>query len=216
MVSLSVKGISETLGTLIDLPKQVRYASSQAINDVALEVQKEEVEKTLPGHLTLRSKGAPWQRPGTRYGVNIRPFARKDSLRAVVGSQADWLKLVEEGGTKQRATELAIPTTFWKQKQEILKRARKPRALLAAKRKLAELGGRAFLYRGAKMPQGIWARTTKAAYPIRLLFTFKTRATIRAVLVFFGTGRAKVMAIYPQRFQARLARAIATARPKKT
>jgi hypothetical protein len=78
----------------------------------------------------LRSKGTPWFRPGTKLGFNIK-FATKDTLRAVIGSQADFLRLQEHGGAKNPSGHrVAVPTLFWKRREEIMDRAKKPRAIL--------------------------------------------------------------------------------------
>lgn len=108
----------------------VRYASSRAMNDLARDIQKETQDRILPDKFTLRSKGAPWYRHGNRFGFNAK-FASKDNLSASVGSQADWLKLQEEGGTKQiSGHRLAIPTTDWKPTRDMMTREKKPRAIL--------------------------------------------------------------------------------------
>jgi hypothetical protein len=132
-MSIQVKGLDKALKLVKDLPKQARFAASRAINDCALDVQKHEVETQLPGKLTLRSKGQPWYRPGAKFGVNAR-FATRENLTGVVGSQADWLKLQEEGGIKTgNGHRVAIPTPFWKQREEIMQANKKPRKILEDK-----------------------------------------------------------------------------------
>lgn len=132
MIALAVQHLPQTLGTVKNAAKQVAFASAQALNDTAKDVQGFTVNSLLPSRFTLRAKGAPWFKPGTALGFNIR-FANKTNLRAVLGSRADWLKLQEEGGTKTgtRSKTVAIPTKFWKAKEEIMAKHKKPRALLA-------------------------------------------------------------------------------------
>lgn len=155
MSRIIVKGMEKALRTVTDLPKQTRFAAATALNEAAKQIQSNAIDNLLPSTFTLRSKGAPWQRPGTKFGVNIRPFASKTSLTAIVGSQADWLKHQERGGTKTvQGHRLAIPSTFWKRREEIMARNKKPAALLKEyhKAKAAEQ---------AAVASGARARTTR-------------------------------------------------------
>lgn len=213
MVAIEIKGADELSKKFKNFPGQVAFASSKAINDTALAVQKHEVDTQLPQKLTLRSKGSPWQKPGTKFGVNIRPFATKISPKAIVGSQADWLKLQEMGGVKRVAGHrLAIPTRFWRNDKEIMARAKKPRTLLSAQRKRRELAGRAFIYEGAKMPAGIYARATRKSRALRMLFRLVGTASVKARLSFELSGAEVVNRTYRSAFERRIAEALATAR----
>lgn len=133
-MSIETIGLAAAARKLKDLPKQVRFATSQALNDTALQVQKFTIDKLLPGAFTLRGRGKRWFEPGNRFGFNVQ-FARKDRLISVVGSRADWLKDQESGGTKRASGghRLAIPTGFWKKREEIMRRNKKPRQILLQK-----------------------------------------------------------------------------------
>lgn len=136
-MSATVKGVDQVLRRVRDLPKQVRFATSVAINDTLKGVQAWTLNTALPGQFTLRARGAPWQRPGTKYGFNIQ-FANRNNLTGTLGSQADWLKLQEAGGTKTVAGHrVAVPTSFWKRREEIMRKEKKPAALLKAYNKAA-------------------------------------------------------------------------------
>lgn len=128
---MQIIGLDKALRKVTSIQKQVKFATAQALNDTAKDVQSGEL-KNLGQKFTLRSKGAPWQKPGTKFGVNIRPFATKDRPVAVIGSQADWLREHEKGGLKKTAGghRVAIPTAFWKARQEIMASNKKPRAIL--------------------------------------------------------------------------------------
>jgi hypothetical protein len=129
MIEVAFKGLTETVATLTNAQRQIPFAASQACNDVARDVQQWTIRERLPEAFTLRSRGAPWWRPGTRMGFNIQ-FAKKTSLTAVLGSQADWLKLQEEGGTKTAdGHRVAIPTPAWKARTDMMIAAKKPKAL---------------------------------------------------------------------------------------
>jgi hypothetical protein len=124
------KAPEDVVAYLRNVQRQVNYASARTANNLALRVQKFTVEKLLPEKFTLRAKGAPWQRPGTKMGFNIK-FATKDKPQSVIGSQADWLERQEIGGDKKGdGHRVAIPTTFWKPKADLMVRNKKPRALL--------------------------------------------------------------------------------------
>jgi hypothetical protein len=113
------KAPEDVVAYLRNVQRQVNYASARTANNLALRVQKFTVEKLLPEKFTLRAKGAPWQRPGTKMGFNIK-FATKDKPQSVIGSQADWLERQEIGGDKKGdGHRVAIPTTFWKPKADV-------------------------------------------------------------------------------------------------
>lgn len=215
MVQIEIKGADELAKKLANFPGQVAFAQSKAINDVAVGVQSFELEKQLPSRLTIRSRGTPWTKPGTKFGVNIRPFATKVKPSATVGSQADWLKLQEQGGTKRvGGHRIAIPTSFWKSNKEIMARAKKPRTLLNANSRRRELAGRAFIYEGMKMPAGIYARNDRGSRALRMLFRLVDTARVNARLQFFPSAQNVVNQTYDAAFSKRLNEAIATARLK--
>ena len=217
MFAIAVKGLSAWQGKVIDLPKQIRFATMQAINDTAKVVQQHEVEKVLPGAFTLRGSG--WWRPGTRFGVNIRPFATKASLRAVVGSQADWLRLQEEGGIKTaQGHRLAVEAGARPSQTAVLPRSLKPAALLkragdvrltkTGKSRTIRKGGKGFII-NTKSGPAIFIREGDA---LRLMYMLEPSARVPAILHFFASGAVKVQEVYQSIFDQRLQQAIATAR----
>lgn len=213
MIRVEIKGADELADKFKNFAGQVAFASSRAINDSALAVQKFEIETQLPEKLTIRSRGTPWTKPGTKYGINIKPFATKASLIAIVGSQADWLKLQETGGTKiVSGHRLAIPTSFWKSDKEIMARSKKPRTLINARARRRELAGRAFIYAGPKMPAGIYARNNRRSRALRMLFRLADSAQVRPVLEFFASGMEIVNKTYQPAFERRIGEALSTAR----
>lgn len=111
-----------------NIPSNVKFATSRAINDMAKAVQTETLSSILPDAFTLRGN---WQKPGTRFGFNAK-FSNKTNLTATVGSRADWLDLQEHGGTKTAGDHrVAVPTPEHKPDAEKMTREKKPRALLA-------------------------------------------------------------------------------------
>lgn len=222
MIEFRITGLAELQRDLdINIPKQIRFATAQAINDCAVAVQTHAVERQLPSKLTLRSKGAPWWKPGTRFGVNVRPFANKETLRAVVGSMAPWLKLQEEGGVKTASGHrLAIEAGARVNKQAVLRQAVKPRQLLRRRGDIqvtrkgttrnVRSDGAGFILNTRRGP-AIYIRT---AAGLKLMYGLEGSANIPAVLQFFESARIVIDQNYQRFFDTRLHNAINTAKPK--
>lgn len=201
---------------------QIPFAVARAINDTAKDAQKFEVETQLPGKLTLRSRGAPWQKPGSKFGINIKPFATKASLKAIVGSQADWLKLQEKGGTKSPTSHrLAIEAGARPGKTAVIPARLKPRVLLRTKGKqyqtrggrmaTARSSGAGFIIRTRSGP-AIYTRLNKTQ--IKLMYFLETSARVPAILDFFESGARVVQERFPIHFQKHFIAALATAKKK--
>lgn len=204
-MSGTIIGFDKAMKALRVLQKQTRFATAGALNDTARSVQQHEINSVLPSALILRSRGTPWWKPGQRFGINAR-FANKLNLQSSVSSQADWLREVEHGGTKQASGHrLAIPTPATKQPREIMSRQKKPRAILRRR-------GTFVVAEGAAIPAGIYQRTGPERFPIRMLFGFKRDAQVEARLGFEAKGMAHAQSVYRRFFDARLAKAIMTAK----
>lgn len=211
------KGLDEVQQKLTGLPKQIQFASMQAINDTALAVQKFEIEQQLPSKFTLRSKGSPWWKPGTRFGINIK-FANRFNLRAVVGSMADWLTLQEEGGIRKASGHrLAIEAGARPNERSVLPAAVKPRALLRTKGQVYNRRGKAVTARrsgkgfeiNTKSGPAIFIRENGA---LKLMYMLKASARIPAILQFFQSAKRLIESTYQQTFQKRLNAALKTAK----
>jgi len=198
MITLNFRGISETLNTLKNVQKQVNYASSKALNNLAKNVQRMEITDELPHSLKLRSQ---WFKPGTKYGVNIK-FSSKTNLVAVVGSQANWLNLVERGGSKKptgNRKALAIPTSNVTT-DKIRPKGEKPARILKQPRAFT-----------ATMPSGkagIFIRVGDDRYPIKAMYFFKNSSTVDKQLHFTESGMVLVNNTYLIEFTKQLQQAI--------
>jgi len=217
-VNLQVKGLTEVRQKLTGLPKQIQFATMQAINDTAVAVQKFEVEKQLPSKFTLRSRGAAWWKPGSRYGINIR-FASKAKLIAIVGSLADWLKLQEEGGIRRTSGHrLAIESGARPNERSVLPAAVKPRVLLRQAgqsyktrkgiERTAKRSGKGFEMNTKSGP----AIFTRDGGGLKLMYMLKASARIPAILNFFLSAKTLVETTYQQTFNKRLSAALQTAK----
>lgn len=222
MATIEVAGLKTALSFLKGVDKQVRFAASQAINDTALDVQKDTVERLLPSKFTLRSKGAPWFKPGTQMGFNIT-FARKNKLVGEIGSRASWLTLQEGGGTKKvTGHDLTINYGARPGKTAVMPVAMKPRNLVTGKRpkrgtkitgnKLKpgqKLKKKAFIVETKKGFRAVMQRDGKTVKP---LWTFKPSAKIKPVLTYHKTESELVNKVFDKHFTERLKNALATAK----
>jgi hypothetical protein len=231
MITLQVKGLEQALAGVKNAPRQVQFATTVAINETAKIVQQHTITRLLPEKFTLRSRGSPWFRPGTRMGFNIRFAKQKDpEPTAIIGSRADWLSLQEEGGVKDRPTTIAIPTTFHKKREEILARNKRPKAIARLMRRKRRKGEAVALLgsaintpfylpgftagSGHEFSGGWWVRTSPEPLPIRPLFFFYETTTVPPVLEFVGTETKIASAALHRQFEIALRKALATARKK--
>ncbi len=199
MLKIEVNGLDGVTRFLRSAQKQIAFATSRALNRTAIEVQKQEIGKELPGKLKIRSQ---WFKPGTKYGVNIR-FANKRNLEAVVGSQAPWLLLVDQGGTKHPPKKaLVIPTANIDTNRRRSKRD-KPKAILARK---------GFVLNFKKGGGGIFVRTGPGRGQIKPMYLFKSSAEVKDILEFYEAGKLIVDLKFLENFSDEFAKALITAK----
>lgn len=195
---IQVKGLDDAVKALKRVERKTQYATAEAINKTALDLQEHTIGRILPDAFTLRKgRGNPWQKPKTKYGINLKPFANvrrqgKD-LHAIVGSQADWLAEQEQGGTKRRSTSLAVPTDLLKKHEDVVVKRLKPKALIKkirTKKFLTIQGQRVYpltrkvggeyepiiKFENSPSLPGIWVRTKSGK--IRQLYRFLPTADI--------------------------------------
>lgn len=203
MITTEIKGVDAVINTLIDIPKQVRFATSQALNDTAKDVQGWTIGGLLPSKFILRSRGAPWWRPGNKLGFNIQ-FASKDKLESRIGSSADFLDEQEHGGQKSISGRFAaIPTTATRTTpREVITKSKRPRAVLK----------RGAFFGHDSMAPGVYQRVGKARYPLRRLFTFRANVQITARLAFEKDGKRRAEQVYQGYFNRRITYALLTAK----
>ncbi len=203
---LEVTGLDKVLANLRETGRQLRFATALAINDTARDVQQLALNDLLPGAFTLRARGQPWQKPGSKFGFNIRPFATKESPSATVGSQADWLKEQEAGGTRTRSGHrLAVVIEARPSPSSVLPKQVKPRRLLTGNRP------RGFLMPLRKGgPTGIWIRESDGR--LKLMYVLEPSVRIEGRLHFEDKGAVLAEKNFGAHFALRFARALATAK----
>jgi len=154
VISATASEVSVVADSLRNAAKQARFAAAQTCNDCALAVQRATVSEWLPSKLTIRT---PWATPGRKFGFNAR-FANRDNLESEIGTQAQWSELQQEGGAKKArgAGDVAIPTPFWKARQEIMVRAKKPRVILRYADSHAKKVAKAQAKEKQELAQGFW------------------------------------------------------------
>jgi hypothetical protein len=201
---LQVIGLDKVLANLRETGRQLKFATAQAINDTARDVQQLALDDLLPGAFTLRARGQPWQKPGSKFGFNVRPFATKENPTATVGSQADWLKEQEAGGTRTRSGHrLAIVAEARPTPTSVLPKQVKPRRLLSGNRP------RGFLMPIRKGgPTGIWLRESDGR--LRLMYVLQPSVRVEGRLHFEDKGAALAEKNFGINFTNRFARALAT------
>lgn len=106
--------------------KNLNYGTAVGLTKTAKEGQAA-VVASLGSTFTLRGN---WWQQSNKFGIKIKPATRED-LQAEVRTQADWLEIHEQGGTKTaRGGRLAIPTeNVRRNKRQIIARANRPSAL---------------------------------------------------------------------------------------
>lgn len=106
-----------------NIGKQLPFAVSKALNSTAEKIR----QSTLQGAkdtLTLRGS---WFNPRSKYGFNVKP-STKNNLQADIYTNADWMKMQEDGGIKTAKGLIAIPTKFVKRnKKDMLNKANRPK-----------------------------------------------------------------------------------------
>lgn len=111
-------------------PAQIAKVAALALTKTAQDAQTA-VTDALPKNFTIRT---PWWKKSSKFGIKVKPAEKSDATpTAEVGTNADWLALHEEGGTKKRTgsgKNLAIPTRQVRRtKRNIIQKGSKPRKL---------------------------------------------------------------------------------------
>lgn len=193
--------------------RQVPYAASRALNDVALSIQESERE-TVKSNFILRRPEWILQ------GVKIPKFSNKNdnpmSVSVIIDEGAgrgDIMSKFEAGGTKTpRGSNLAIPIMARQSRQQIIPKDLRPRALnLHPVGRSTRGDKRTFMLpvKGGRF--GIFQRTGPGQ--IRLLYLLKPSAPLPASLHFYDhASRPLIEELWELNFAERFAEAQRTAR----
>jgi hypothetical protein len=201
MITLNVKvsGLKEIEAALQGMSRQIPYATSVAINDLAIEVQKAERQQ-IRRVFTIRN---PWMEKGPK-AVKI-DFAKKQKLQARIYSNADFLYRHETGEAKKpRGSYLAVPVPGIKRtRMGAIATSDKPRAkgtFIINSRKGPIIAQRTSQGRGK-------SKTST----FRVLFGLEKQARIKPVLHWYEIAQRIVDSQWKAKFSAALERAIRTA-----
>lgn len=195
-VDLKVKS-SLLTQALSSVQRQVPFAVSQTLNDVAFAARKEIVEKTYPKSFDIRNR----QFPKTAFRVRK---ATKRKLEAALydRTESDWLSRQVHGGIKKApgGGRLAIPT---KQVRRTARgrvtKSHMPSNLLSGK--------------GFKVGTGLKQTIVKKVSGRQVaFFHLRDRARIRKRFPFYKSVQKVAQAKYQGAMRKRLAHAIKTAR----
>lgn len=195
MISINVKLTGERFD------KQIPFAVALALTSTAKDAQSE-VQKSLEGAFTLRNN---WHKPSNKFGIRVKT-AKKTDLVASVHTEADWLELHEDGGTKTptKGKELAIPTeNVRRNKRQMIQKSQRPGALR---------GKRDFVL-NTKKGRVLYQRRGKGKRSkLVALYNLEPRAIIRKQSTFFEPIERTVARVLQSNFNDALERAYATAK----
>lgn len=182
--------------------RQVPYATSVALNDVAFQVRKHIVDVTWPGSVEVKN---------TRFiGAALRvKKANKRTLTAAVFDRLGRASLSKhvKGGTKRpRGSSIAVPTDEVKRTGSgKVRRSQTPRTVLGKPR-----GFRTRLRSGTEV---IGERVgSKRSGRVKILYTLHPSTRIRGRFPFYRDAERVARRRFPGLFKRALERAIATAR----
>jgi len=198
--------LDQFISHLTDLEKkQIPFATSRALNDVAKQMQAKVIDKT-EANFDNRKK---WYRAGSPIGIKVHRSTKQD-LTAGIYTKAHFGALQEDGGIKSatQSHNLAIPL------QDIPKKYRnnKP-GLSGARRAMQEKGKRgAFIAIGKSGKLGMYRRKTKKRYPLKLLFRLQPSAKIQKRWGFKDAAEREARQRFVSAFHQRLIEAIASMR----
>jgi hypothetical protein len=194
-MEISVRSnVKEFLRYLDDVQKkQVPFALSRALNDVAIDSQEAAAQRAQE---VFQNRKRWWlkQQPT---GIKVK-FSKKSDLHAKVFTPAYFSEIQEKGGTKtpKRSGKLAIPTNAVPKKY---------RTSRGAKEMIDERSN-VFV-----TPKGVFKRTGKKN--ISVLWTFARAALVKPRFGFYTVVEETVKRKFATRFYERLKQALASAKP---
>ena len=173
--------------------EQVPYATSRALNDVAVDAQNW-VVKPETGIAKNRKHSSLKPQPT---GIKVK-FSNKRDLAARVHTSAYFAQIQQDGGTKKpsRAKNLAIPTAAVAKKYRTSHGARD---MMADKKNVFST------------PKGVFRRTGKKK--LTLTWSLAPSATIKGVFTFTDITTKVVNRRFEVHFRKRLEQALNSAKP---
>lgn len=205
-IDIDLKSELPKLGKWTDTAvKQLPFATSQAINDVAFMVRSN-VRDEMPRRFTIRRDWVTRQ-------VDVVQKATKDKPNALVGPkpQVDFLARQQTGGAKlPRGNWIAIPTQAVRRtKSQMISKADRP-AALGNRVHVERVGRSTFLaLTGTK---GAKARKGASGNRLRLLYLLVPRAQLEPRLGLSEIGLPVVRSNFQPRLAYRLSVAMSRAR----
>ena len=183
--------------------KQLRYAASRGLNDVAYQVRNQ-VRSEMPSRFTIRK---PW----VVSQLDVLQRSSKDDLSAIIGPKptVPFLNRQELGGVKlPRGNWVAVPTKMVRRtKTQLISKADRP----------AQLGDKAYVeqYKGnywLALKGGKGARQRGANRNLRFLYLLTRRANVRPRLGLGEIGLPIARRSLAEAIAMRLEQAMSTAR----
>ncbi len=132
------------------ISRNIDFGTAMGLTETAKQAQAASIG-AIKGTFVTRGN---WMEPSNRFGIRIEP-ATKTKLRAVVKTQANWLKHHEEGTDKRgQGGNVAVPTAeVRRNKRQIIPKAQRPRGLGAKVFKLMTKHGPVLAQRMKRGPR---------------------------------------------------------------
>jgi hypothetical protein len=198
MINLSSK-ITQVPPSADKIYKNIQFGTAMGLTQTAKDGQSA-VLSSLKSTFTLRND---WAQPSNKFGIKIKP-ATKDDLSAEVRTNADWLKIHEEGGIKHaQSGRLAIPTdNVRRNKRLIIPRNQRPKGL----------AGKAFVLMTKKGPVLAQRISRGKRKGLIVLYGLETSARIKKQSTFYEPIRKVVAARLNINIEAGIQKALDTMR----
>lgn len=197
--------LDEFVAHLSDLEKkQLPFATSRALNDVAKDMQAKVISATENNFNNTKK----WWSPNQPLGIKTA-LSKKQDLTASVFTRAYFGVLQEEGGVKTatKTANLAIPLDDIQKKYQ----TNRP-GLSGAKRALQDTGKRKPFIIMANGKLGMYQRTTKKRFPLKLLFRLQPSARTQKRWGFKDAAEGEARQRFVSAFKRRLIEAIGSMR----
>jgi hypothetical protein len=162
------------------IAKNVEFGYARGLTQTAQKAQ-EDITEGIRDKFTVRTR---WIEKGNKYGIKVTP-ANKRNLESAVWTRADWLRVHEEGGTKEptRSKNLTLPTENVKRnKRDLIRKNQRPRNLPRSFVIKADGGQRLFMQRFGKGKRS----------STRVMYVLKPKAKIKKQGTFIEAAQKSV------------------------
>ena len=197
---------------IVDIGKQVRFATARTLTIVATETQQWLTTVWLPSKIRLRTA---WWKPGRKYGVNrtlswTGKAPSDGDMSATVASRAPWLVENERGATKKpKGKWLLIPNVGSKARPTIDRVVQNQWRPTKGKDQGGEQG---IFFKKTKEGLAVFTKLGKKA-KLQLLFFLATKAKVKPRTEFEKEGAKHAAQQMDKVYDEQLKKALESAKP---